>query len=398
MAASVSRDRVRSDLADRASPPHYVTLLGLCNDVLRGRWTLAVLVVCCAIAPTVVRLVEPRTYTARASFVPDAVRPLEGAQAPLSGLDLLGGAARQSGSSRTLVPTAGGFSAALPVNGPPIEPLDTAFYSILLRSPAFITAVAGSQFTFATPGGTRTGTAADAYGLPPGPTERRLDDAARRLAREIESTSNDSSVLVRLSVRTFDPQFARSATERLLEALLAQNRRMADARAAAQVADLTRATQEARSELTVAQAEFARFLASNRAFVDASPVALEFRRRDADVVEKRGHYADLALQLERARLDASRAGQLIAIVERPETPVRPDPRGVARTFIIGGVGGAALAVLIVLIGAHLRRLRASGFDDLAALEAEWRSVRPFAQPLPRARRSGAASLASGEAG
>jgi LPS O-antigen subunit length determinant protein (WzzB/FepE family) len=397
VAASVSRDRVGSDLADRASPPHYVTLLGLCNDVLRGRWTIAVLVACCAIAPTVVRLVEPRTYTARASFVPDAVRPLEGAPAPLSGLDLLGGAALQSGSVRSLRPTSGGLSSAVP-NGPALEPLDTAFYSILLRSPAFITAIAGSQFTFAGPGGTRTGTAADAYGLPPGPTERRLDDAARRLAREIESTSNDSSVLVRLSVRTFDPQFARSATERVLDALLAQNRRMANARAAAQVADLTRATQEARSELTVAQTDFARFLASNRAFVDASAVALEFRRRDADVVEKRRHYAELALQLERARLDASRAGQLIAIVERPETPVRPDPRGVVRTFIIGGVGGGALAVLIVLIGAHLRRLRASGFDDLAALEAEWRTVRPLVQPLPRGRRPGATSLASGEAG
>jgi LPS O-antigen subunit length determinant protein (WzzB/FepE family) len=394
----VSRDRVGSQHADRASTPHYVTLLGLCNDLLRGRWTIAVLAVCCAIVSAFVLLVRPRTYTATASFVPDVVQPLRPGTGAPSLLDAFGGAALQGGASRSARLPSVGFTSGLSANRAPLEPLDTAFYRILLQSPAFVRAVAGSQFTIATPGGTRTGTAADVYGLPPGPAEHRLDDARRRLAREIASTSNDSSNIVTLSVRTTDPQFARAAAERLLEALLEQNRRMTDARGAAQVAYLTRATLEARSELRVAQDEFARFLASNRAFGQASRVALEFRRLDEDVVEKRQHYADLALQLERAKLDVSRAVQLISVVARPETPSRPDPRGVLRASIVGAVGGAALAALIVLTGAQLKRLRDAGFRDLAALEAEWRAARRFTPPRNRVDPSGVATVAPGGAG
>ena len=80
------------------------------------------------------------------------------------------------------------------------------------------------------------------------------------------------------------------------------------------------------------------------------------------------------LQLERAKLDRSRATQLITVVSRPEVPSRPDPRGVVRTTIAGAVGGGALAVLLVLTSAHLRRLRAAGSGDLAVLEAEWRAA------------------------
>jgi uncharacterized protein involved in exopolysaccharide biosynthesis len=103
-------------------------------------------------------------------------------------------------------------------------------------------------------------------------------------------------------------------------------------------------------------------------------LALTYRRLDSDVLEKRRQYADLALQLERAKLDRSRATQLITIVSRPEVPSGPDSRGVVLATIAGAVGGGGLALLLLLTGAQLRRLRASGFGDLAALEADARAV------------------------
>jgi hypothetical protein len=291
-----------------------------------------------------------------------------------------------------------GFAPTLPANEPPLKPLDPEFYRTLLSSRAFLVSVAGSRFTIRTPTGTRTGTAADIYGLPAGPPAERLDDAERRLVREVELTAVDDSGVLTLSVRTMDPQFARAVAERILDAMVEQNRWMSEARGVAQVADLTRATLEARSELRAAEDEFARFLASNRAFVAVSRPALEFRRRDADVVDKRQHYADLALQLERAKLDASRPTQLISVVERPGTPSRPDPRGLFRACISGAVGGAAVGVLIVLTRAHLRRLRAAEFHDLAVLEAGWRAARPFTHPGRRVDASSAATVASAETG
>ncbi len=150
---------------------------------------------------------------------------------------------------------------------------------------------------------------------------------------------------------------------------------MADGRAQAQVEFLGRAAADARQRLGVAQNRLARFLQANRAFVPASRLALEYRRLDRDVLAAREQYLDLALQLERAKLDLARATQLVTVVVRPEIPARPDPRGMARTTLAGAIAGGALALLVILTRAHLARLRAAGSADLSALEAEWRRAR-----------------------
>jgi uncharacterized protein involved in exopolysaccharide biosynthesis len=370
----------------------------LCNDLLRRRWTVAVIVLCCAVGSALIRLAQPRTYTAKASFVPDVVQPVQSGGGTFSLVDGLGSAALRGGSSRMARLGSAGITSGLPASPTALAPLDPAFYWTLLHSRELLLAVAGSRFTITTPTGTRFGSAADVYGLPPGPAAARLEDAASRLDRETEVTLDEQSGVLTLSVRTLDPQFARAATERMLDALVGQNRRMSDARGEAQVSNLARATLEARGALRFAQDEFARFLATNRAFVPASWLALEFRHRDAEVVEKRRQYSDLALQLERAKLDQSRATQLISVVERPETPSGPDPRGAARATAAAAVGGAALSVLIVLMSAHVRRLRAADFDELAALEDEWRAARQLARPRRRTASSGTATLIPGEPG
>jgi hypothetical protein len=272
------------------------------------------------------------------------------------------------------MPAAGGTSMRLSALAP-APPLDPAFYHAALRSREVLMAVAGSHFSIPTRTGVRTGTAADFFDLPAGPVLSRTEDAARRLVRHMESTYDERTSVITVSVRTFDPAFSRALAARLLDVLMERNRRMADSRAEAQVAFLTRVATDARQELTIAQNRLEGFLESNRAYVPASPLATTYRRLDRDVLEKRRQYADLALQLERAKLDRSRATQLITVVSRPELPSRPDPRGMVRSTVAGAVGGGALAVLIVLTSAQLRRLRAAGFGDLAVLESEWRTAR-----------------------
>jgi uncharacterized protein involved in exopolysaccharide biosynthesis len=190
----------------------------------------------------------------------------------------------------------------------------------------------------------------------------------------MEITYDGRTSVITVSVRTFDPHFSQAVAARLLDVLMERNRQMADSRAESQVAFLTRVAAEARRDLTIAQSRLAAFLEANRAYVPASRLALTYRRLDSDVLEKRRQYADLALQLERAKLDRSRATQLITIVSRPEVPSGPDSRGVVLATMAGAVGGGGLALLLLLTGAQLRRLRASGFGDLAALEADARAV------------------------
>ena len=355
--------------------PHYVTLLQLCNDVLRRFWTVVAMVVLCAAGAALLSLARPRAYTSIASFVPEARQSppeVEGRDPPLgrrTGQASLGGPSRATGLSAI-----GGTSMRLSA-APPAQPLAPAFYDAALRSREVLMAVAGSRLPIPTPTGVRIGTAADFFGLPPGPPLSRTEDAARRLMRHLEIVYDDRTSVITVSVRTFDPVFSQALAARLLDVLMERNRRMADSRAEAQVAFLTRVAADARQELTIAQNQLAGFLESNRAYVPASRLALTYRRLDSEVLEKRRQYADLALQLERAKLDRARATQLITIVSRPELPSRPESRGLARMAIAGAVGGGALAVLILLTSAQLRRLRAAEFGDLAVLETEWRAVR-----------------------
>ena len=355
--------------------PHFVTLLQLCNDVLRRSWTVVFIVAVCAGGAAFLSLVRPRTYTSVVSFVPEARQPLpaevEGRDLPL---DRLTGNASRSRPSRANRLPAVGAPSMRPSAAAPAQPFDLEFYDAALRSREILMAVAGSRFPMQTQTGVRMGTAADFFELPPAPVLARTEDAARRLLRHLAIVRDDRTGVLTVSVRTFDPVFSRAVASRLLDVLMERNRRMSDSRVEAQVAFLTRVAADARQELTIAQNRLAAFLEANRAYVPASPLATTYQRLDSDVLEKRRQYADLALQLERAKLDRSRATQFITVVSRPEVPSRPDPRGVVRTTIAGAVGGGALAVLLVLTSAQLRRLRAAGSSDLAVLETEWRTV------------------------
>ena len=390
---------MQADVADATDgrSPHVVTLLGLANDLLRRPWVLAALVLGSAIGSALVRVMQPRTYTAIASFVPETALPIGGGIS-LAALAVLGGAEPTVGASTTSSRATSLDAAPSPLPSvPPVKPLDAAYYWEVLHSRALLLTVAGSRFTIQTPTGERVGTAADLYDLPAGPAAARIEDAARKLDRELEVDYDVKTNVLTVGIRTFDPTFARAVTERVLAEVMATNRRVDDDRAQAKVGFLTRAVAVARGDLLAAQDELARFLASNRAYVGTSAVALEFRRRDTDVLEKRGHYAELALQLERAKLDRSRATQIISIIQRPETPPRPDSRGLVRATIAGAVGGLAVALLFLLTSGHLARLRGAGSDELRALESEWRAGRRR-RAASRARRSTALPVAASEEG
>lgn len=355
--------------------PHHVTLLQLCNDMLRRSWRVLAIVMICTASATALSLFRARTYTSVASFVPEAREPLseetEGSALPL---EMLTGRVSSGGLSRsTRLSAVSGTSVRLSVPSA-AQPVDPAFYSAALGSREVLMSVAGSHFPMRTRSGVRSGSVADFYDLPPGPMLDRTEDAARRLLRDIEVSYDDRSGIITVGVRTTDPLFSQAVAARLLDVLREGNRRMADSRAEAQVAFLTRVAADARQELAIAQNRLTAFLEVNRAYVPASPLTMSYRRLDRDVLEKRRQYADLALQLERAKLDRSRATQLITVVSSPEVPSGPDPRGAARATIAGAVGGGALAMLLVLTSAQLRRLRAAGFADLAVLETEWRTA------------------------
>lgn len=324
-------------------PVYYLTLLGVCNDLLRRRWLVAAFAMISASVAAVVVFLRPPTYTSSASFISDVSAP-----------------------RRDREP-------AFPARAPDVtQPLDAEYYVTLILSQNILRATAASTYSIPTPTGVRTGTLADFYGLPASTSPMRIDDAARRLSQQVDLTYPGARIIV-VNVHTFDPHLSRAIADRMLELVMEHNRQRSLTRAEAQVAFLSEATTKARGEMIASQEQFARFLSANRAFTASSPLALEGERLRADAAMKAESYRSLAGALERARAHDTRVAQVISVLDHPEVPAKPDPRGALLSTLAGGIGGAALIILLVTVGAQVARFREAGLEDLSELSARWRA-------------------------
>jgi uncharacterized protein involved in exopolysaccharide biosynthesis len=323
------------------SSPHQVTVFRVFGDLLRHRRLVATSVLLSAAGAGVLASARSRTYTSVASFVAEW---------------------------GTTVPGNGVMRADLP--------LDPRYYGTLLQSRTLLTAAAASRYVISTPAGRRQGTVADMYELAGQNEDARLDAASRRLWSDIEVTYRTTGVVV-MQVRTFHPELSQQIARRLLELLGEHNRKISSARTDAQVTFLTRERARAQAEVRTSEDRLVQFLSGNRFFVESSPLALTLHRLQAEVREKRAVYASLTEQIERARLQGDRGAPTLSILEEPELPPRPDGRGVIQAIVAGGIGGAALATLLVLVASYVGRLRSFGSDELSELGRRWRAVRPW---------------------
>jgi hypothetical protein len=99
-------------------------------------------------------------------------------------------------------------------------------------------------------------------------------------------------------------------------------------------------------------------------------------------------YNTLAQAYEQAKIEEVRDTPVITVVETPDRPIRPDPRGVVSRGLLAGLLGAMFAVLL----AFVRDVSAAGiakgdaaYVELARLREE--AVSDFRHPLRAARRA-----------
>jgi uncharacterized protein involved in exopolysaccharide biosynthesis len=112
---------------------------------------------------------------------------------------------------------------------------------------------------------------------------------------------------------------------------------------------------DAAAELRRAEDDQEMFLKSNRVF--GSPaLAAQKDRLSSKVALRNQIYAQLAAAYEQSKLDEVRDTPVLTVLDPPETPIEPDPRGLVTktllSFIIGLLIAAVLAVLINRLRAH----------------------------------------------
>ena len=335
--------------ADAASRhPQPLSILGVTNVVLRNRRMVLAVILVVAVLAVLRAALAPRVYASSASFIPagkKAPSPVSGIAAQF-GINVAGTDAQQSPD----------------------------FYVALLHSRTVQDSVLDDTYSFNTSNGPYKGTLLDYYGDPSRPLPRRRVAALQNLDAQIQTATSLKTGAVLLTVRAHSPTLAAEIARNLLAGVDRFNR----ARVQSQSANERQFTEEqvtnASAELRAAEDRLETFQEENRAYDRAPRLTFEHERLVRDVNMRQQLYTSLAQAYAQARIDAVRDNPSVVVLESPDVPPDPEPRGLARTGILALIAGLFLGVLLAFVREHIVRTRELHPDE----EAEYASLRAAA--------------------
>ncbi|MDB4912885.1 MAG: lipopolysaccharide biosynthesis protein [Gemmatimonadetes bacterium] len=336
-----------------------LSLVAIASVLLRRRRVILAFVIVLPFVSGLYHLLKPRTYTVSSSFI---VRS-----------NNAGGAA---GLAAQLGVEVGGAD----VSQSPI------FYATLVRTPDVLMRLADSAF--ATSDNPKPRALADIWEISEREPRMRRDEVVTALQRVVTSNIPVRLDLVSVSVATRDPLLSQELAEAVLVQINRFNLQTLQSRAGAERRFSEGRMIEVQGELRTAESALQRFLEDNRQEYLSPALTIEKARlgRKIDLLQQT--FSTLATSFERARIDEVRDTPLITIIERPITPVRPDPRGTISSVVLmvflGLLAGSAIAILLEA----LSWMRSSESEEtrefnglLADASNEVRSIR---RALPRA--------------
>lgn len=309
------------------------TLIHLANALLRWRFLILIPSVLLAGVVVVVGLLMPRTYTASASFAP---------QAALGGGSQVRGLAAQ-------------FGIAVPSTDASTSP---EFYADLLRSAQLLRALADSTYTFADGPDTIRAGLVEVYGVRRATPARSVEKAVERLRDDLRVSTDIKTGVVTVAVRASAAELAFQLTRYSLDLLNRFNLRSRQSQAAAERAFVEARAMEAREDLRNSENRLEEFLTANRMFANAPQLQFQYDRLQRDVQLRQAVYTQLIQGYEDARIAEIRNTPVITIVEEPVVPVRPDSRHLALLGIAALLLGGLSGVFLVAYRQALSRTRA----------------------------------------
>ena len=288
-------------------------------------------------------LMRPRSYTARASFLPqrsDAARSGLGALATQLGIDV---SLDRTGQS-------------------------PAFYAELMRTPQLLGDVAAATYAIESP--PDTGTLADLLHIRARTPALQRDAVTRRLGQMLEIRVDPSTDIVRIFVTSPSADLSRQLATGVLEEVNRFNVDRRRSRASAERKFTEERRAQARSELSEAEDRMRRFLESNRNFGGSPALAAQRDRLQRDLSLHQQVYSTLTQAYEQARIDEVRNTAVITVIEQPAQPARPDSRRLvtwlAASLLVGILAALAAAVLLDRDAQRLLRWPWRGSRDVGA--------------------------------
>ncbi len=355
----------------RGEPEEEASFLGLANVLLRHRrlvvgWGLLVFALVVAYG-----LLSPRSFTARATFMPQTRKQSGGLSGMAANLGII------------LPTTEGGQS--------------PAFYADLVKSRNILGAVVDSAVSYRTSEGMVRGSLIDFYESEGETAARRRDAAVRSLEEDIAATTVQRTGVVNLEVTMPQPALALEINRRLLDLVNQFNLRTRQSQAGEERRFTETRLAEVRQDLRAAEDRLQAFLQRNRDTRNSPQLMFQSDRLQRDVTMQQDVYTTLAQAYEQAKIEEVRDTPVITIVQQPELPARPDSRGLIGKGILGLLAGLIIGAGLAIwkaYAANTERLATSEAAEFAVLRRQalgdlthpWR---PLSQMLGLSRRRGA---------
>jgi uncharacterized protein involved in exopolysaccharide biosynthesis len=291
--------------------------------VLKHRRILLVLPLSMALLIAAVGLTSERRYTATASFYPQERAGERGVLAGVAAEFGLGG-----------------------VGGSDVYSSD--FYVRLMRSRTLLERVVRDTFVINVGSETGAMTLVDLYGGSGGSEAVRREEAAKQLRRDLKLAIVRETGVVEVGMTAATPQLAVAILEALLGYVNAYDVASRQTTARAQREFVEGRLTAAHQELTAAEDRLESFLTENRGFANSPQLQFAHDRLVRVVQARQQVYQGLLLSFEDARIDEVRNTPVIAMVEHPAAPARPDSRRIAVNVVLALLLGLALAVMLIV--------------------------------------------------
>lgn len=296
-----------------------VSLLRIASTVMRHRGLVVGLALLCFALVVLRALIVPRTYSTRSSFV---------AQSDNAPLNLSGIAAQ--------------FGLSLPGGGEAGR--SPAFYADLVTSRQILGGLVDTRFSLGPD--RRQVTLPEFYESSGKTPALRREEAIRTLRGELSVTVDQPTGTVKVRATAEHPQLALLLNRRLLELLNEFNLNTRQSQAGMERRFTEKRLEEVRRELREAEDRQQVFLQRNRDYRNSPELSFQQDRLKREVDMRQQLYAVLAESYERSKIDEVRDTPVITVVERPELPVRPDPRGLIKWGLVALIAGAVIGALI----------------------------------------------------
>ena len=309
--------------ADREARPNELLFTDILIIIFKNR---RLLVVIPAVVFTVIilfTLIQPRTYTASASLMP---------QVSNSEMSLTAGLAAQ-------------FGINMP-GGIPSQSSD--FYADLITTSTIMKAIVGTHFSFSVDSQLKSGNLVELFKVKSSSFEIGRELAVKKLEKAITINAARKTDVVTFTVTTRWAPLSALIGEKILKLLNEFNLAIRQSQAGNEQAFIEERLEAVHAELRTVEDELQTFLQKNIQYRNSPELTFIYERLQRNIMMRQQVVTTLTQAYEQARIESVRNTPIINIVEQPSIPVLADRRHLIQKGIIGIVIGVILGTLMIL--------------------------------------------------